>query len=101
MYRLLPLPHAKIVLTGVVGEPTGERDELLSVYIADRIIKIATDFYVNNKVSRLKNNVVRLEHRTDSIGNLLNNLTYSSANDAKLMLNLNLNSLKVRHNQYD
>jgi hypothetical protein len=64
-------------------------DELLSVYIADRIIKIATDFYVNNKISRLKNNVERLEHRTDSIGNLLNNLTYSSANDARLMLNLN------------
>lgn len=65
------------------------KDELLSAYIAERIIKIATNFYVNNKTSRLKNNVARLEHRTDSIGNLLNNLTYSSANDAKLMLNLN------------
>jgi hypothetical protein len=65
------------------------KDELLSAYISERIIKIATNFYVNNKTSRLKNNVARLEHRTDSIGNLLNNLTYSSANDAKLMLNLN------------
>lgn len=65
------------------------KDELLSAYISERIINIATNFYVNNKTSRLKNNVARLEHRTDSIGNLLNNLTYSSANDAKLMLNLN------------
>jgi hypothetical protein len=65
------------------------KDELLSAYISERIIKIATNFYVNNKTSRLKNNVARLEHRTDSIGDLLNNLTYSSANDAKLMLNLN------------
>jgi hypothetical protein len=65
------------------------KDELLSAHISERIIKIATNFYVNNKTSRLKNNVARLEHRTDSIGNLLNNLTYSSVNDAKLMLNLN------------
>ena len=65
------------------------KDELLSAYISERIIKIATNFYVDNKTSRLKNNVARLEHRTDSIGNLLNNLTYSSVNDEKLMLNLN------------
>ncbi len=65
------------------------KDELLSAYISERIIKIATNFYVSNKISRLKTNVARLEHRTDSIGKLLNNLTYSSVNDAKLMLNLN------------
>ena len=64
-------------------------DELLSVYLSERIIKIATDFYVNNKTSRLKNNVARLEHRTDSIGTLLNNRTYSAVNDMRLMLNLN------------
>jgi hypothetical protein len=64
-------------------------DELLSMYITERIIKIATDFYVNNKTSRLKNNVARLEHRTDSIGKLLNNRTYSAVNDMRLMLNLN------------
>lgn len=68
---------------------TSTNDELLSVYITERIIKIATDFYVNNKISRLKNNVVRLEHRTDSIGRLLNNRTYSAVNDMRLMLNLN------------
>jgi hypothetical protein len=64
-------------------------DELLSVYLSERMIKIATDFYVNNKTSRLKNNVARLEHRTDSIGKLLNDRTYSAVNDMRLMLNLN------------
>ena len=68
---------------------TSSNDELLSMYITERIIKIATDFYVNNKTSRLKNNVARLEHRTDSIGKLLNNRTYSAVNDMRLMLNLN------------
>lgn len=64
-------------------------DELFSAYLSERIIKIATDFYVNNKIGRLKNNVARLEHRTDSIGKLLNQRTYSAVNDARLMLNLN------------
>jgi hypothetical protein len=68
---------------------TSSNDELLSMYITERIIKIATDFYVNNKTSRLKNNVARLERRTDSIGQLLNNRTYSAVNDMRLMLNLN------------
>jgi hypothetical protein len=68
---------------------TSTNDELVSMYLTERIIKIATDFYVNNKTSRLKNNVARLEHRTDSIGKLLNNRTYSAVNDMRLMLNLN------------
>ena len=68
---------------------TSTNDELLSKYLTEKIIKIATNFYVNNKISRLKNNVVRLEHRTDSIGRLLNNRTFSAVKDASLMLNLN------------
>ena len=64
-------------------------DELFSAYLSERIINIATSFYVNNKIGRLKNNVARLEHRTDSIGKLLNQRTYSAVNDARLMLNLN------------
>jgi hypothetical protein len=68
---------------------TTTNDELLSEYLSERIIKIATDFYVNNKTGRLKNNVARLEHRTDSIGSLLNRRTYGAMNDARLMLNLN------------
>jgi len=65
------------------------KDELMSLMITKGIIKIATDFYVNAKVGRLKNNIERLEKRTDSISNLLNQRTYSATEDARLLLNVN------------
>lgn len=65
------------------------KDELMSLLITQRIIKIATDFYVNAKVGRLKNNIERLEKRTDSISGLLNQQTYSATEDARLLLNVN------------
>lgn len=65
------------------------KDELMSLLITQRIIKIATDFYVNSKVGRLKNNINRLEKRTDSISKLLNQQTYSATEDARLLLNVN------------
>ena len=65
------------------------KDELLSLLITKGIIKIATDFYVNAKVGRLRNNIERLEKRTDSISNLLNQQTYSATEDARLLLNVN------------
>ncbi len=65
------------------------KDELLSKLISERIIKIATDFYINAKTSRQKTNVLRLEKRTDSIYSLLNQRAYSAIRDTRLMLNLN------------
>jgi hypothetical protein len=65
------------------------KDELMSLMITKGIIKIATDFYVDAKVGRLKNNINRLEKRTDSISNLLNQQTYSATEDARLLLNVN------------
>ena len=65
------------------------KDELMSLLITQRIIKIATDFYVDAKVGRLKSNIDRLEKRTDSISNLLNQQTYSATEDARLLLNVN------------
>lgn len=65
------------------------KDELMSLLITQRIIKITTDFYVNAKVGRLKSNIDRLEKRTDSISNLLNQQTYSATEDARLLLNVN------------
>jgi len=65
------------------------KDELLSLLITKGIIKIATDFYVNAKVGRLRNNIERLEKRTDSISSLLNQQTYSATEDARLLLNVN------------
>ncbi len=65
------------------------KDELMSLMITKGIIKIATDFYVNAKVGRLKSNIERLEKRTDSISNLLNQRTFSATEDARLLLNVN------------
>lgn len=65
------------------------KDELMSLLITQRIIKIATDFYVNAKVGRLRSNIERLEKRTDSISNLLNQQTYAATEDARLLLNVN------------
>jgi hypothetical protein len=65
------------------------KDEMMSMLITQGIIKIATDFYVNAKVGRLKSNIERLEKRTDSISNLLNQQTYAATEDARLLLNVN------------
>jgi hypothetical protein len=65
------------------------KDELLSLLITQRIIKIATDFYVNSKVGRLRSNIQRLEKRTDSISALLNQRTYAATEDTRLLLNIN------------
>ena len=65
------------------------KDELLSLLIVERIIKISTDFYVNAKIGRLKKNVNRLEARTDSISKILNRRTYSATEDARMLLNIN------------
>ena len=64
-------------------------DELLSLLIVERIIKISTDFYVNAKTGRIKTNVNRLEARTDSISKILNRRTYSATEDARMLLNIN------------
>lgn len=65
------------------------KDELMSLLITQRLIKIATEFYVNAKVGRLKNNINRLEKRTDSISRILNQQTYTATEDARLLLNVN------------
>ena len=65
------------------------KEELLSKLISERMLKIATDFYIDAKVGRLKKNVSRLERRTDSISAILNKRTYAATEDARLLLNVN------------
>lgn len=72
------------------------KDEALSKLIGERIIKIATDFYVNTKVGRLKNNISKLEKRTDSITALLNYRTSQITESNKLLLNLNPSEVAAR-----
>lgn len=65
------------------------KDELLSKYIAERIIRIATDFYIDSKTGRLRKNVDRLQQRTDSLEAILNSRTYRASAENKLLLNAN------------
>ncbi len=69
------------------------KEENLSKLISEKILKIATDFYIETKVGRLRNNVARLEKRTDSIYVLLNYKTQSTRQDALLLLNGNFSNV--------
>jgi hypothetical protein len=55
------------------------RDELLSKYFCEHLVKIATDRYVESRIKLKALNVAKLQHRADSLGTLLNNRTYSAA----------------------
>jgi hypothetical protein len=65
------------------------RDELFSKLFCERLLKIATDFYVDTKTKRLSNNVARLQRRADSLGGLLDRRTYSSIDAERLLLDAN------------
>ncbi len=68
---------------------TTMKDEKLAQLFCIRMIKQSTDFFISTKTKRLRNNVSRLQHRADSIGQILNRKTYavSAANQSLLDLN--------------
>lgn len=66
-----------------------DRDELFSKLFCERLLKIATDFYVYTKTKRLSTNVARLQHRADSLGGLLDKKTYSAIDADRLLLDAN------------
>ncbi len=68
---------------------TTMRDEKLAQLFCARMIKQSTDFFISTKTKRIRNNIVRLQHRADSIGLILNRKTYalSAANQSLLDLN--------------
>jgi hypothetical protein len=65
------------------------RDELLSKYFAERLVKIATDRYVESKTKFKALNVAKLQRRADSLGALLNNRTYSAAATQQSLIDVN------------
>ncbi|MGF7079880.1 hypothetical protein ABIB50_002224 [Mucilaginibacter sp. UYCu711] len=65
------------------------KDEKLAQLFCNRMIKAATDFYINTKTKRLRYNVQRLQQRVDSIGAMLNHKTYTSAAASKGILDIN------------
>jgi hypothetical protein len=66
------------------------KNEIFSKYFTERLVKEATDFYVQTKTKRSKINVDKLQEKADSIELLLNRKTYSAA----VAQDFNLNPVK-------
>lgn len=64
-------------------------DELLSKYFGERLVKIATDSYVESKIKVKALNVAKLQRRADSLGALLNNRTYTAAASQQTLVDVN------------
>jgi len=62
-------------------------DEDFSKAFSERLVKEATDFYVETKTKRSKVNVDKLQVKADSLEHLLNQKTYSVAASQDLNLN--------------
>lgn len=65
------------------------RDETLSLLFCRRLLSVTTDFYIDTKTRRLKNNVLRLQAKADSLAAALNRKTYSAADANRLLLDAN------------
>lgn len=68
---------------------TTMKDEKLALLFCTRIIKQATDFFINTKTKRLRSNISRLQMRADSIGAILNRRTYSLSSANQSLLDIN------------
>lgn len=71
------------------------KDEKFAKYFTERLVKEATDFYVQTKTKRSKTNVDKLQEKADSIEQLLNRKTYSAAASQDLNLNPSRNMARV------
>ncbi|MBU3744892.1 MAG: hypothetical protein FGM61_10195 [Sediminibacterium sp.] len=65
------------------------RNEWFSQQICLRLLKVATDFYIEPKTRRLTANIDRLQKRADSLGIVLDNKTYSTAAATQRLLDAN------------
>lgn len=74
---------------GFFALTTTMKNEQLASLVSTRLIDEATQFYIETKTKRLRINVNRLQHRADSIGQLLNRKTYAAAGANAVMLDAN------------
>jgi hypothetical protein len=65
------------------------RDELLSKLFADRLVKIATDRYVESKTKTKALNVSKLQIKADSLSAILNNKTFAAATSQQSLVDAN------------
>jgi hypothetical protein len=81
------------------------KDEKLAQLFCNRMISQSTNFYINTKTQRLRDNVNRLQKRADSIGMILNHKTYAAAAANQNALDLNpaytATNAKVEVNERD
>ncbi|MFN5813962.1 MAG: hypothetical protein ACK46B_07575, partial [Bacteroidota bacterium] len=64
-------------------------DEEFSKIFLDRLVKIATDRYVESKIKTKAANIAILERRTDSLTAVLNNKTYNAAASEQSLVDVN------------
>jgi hypothetical protein len=65
------------------------RDELFSKYFSERLVKIATDQYLDSKIKTKALNVAKLQSKADSLAALLNNKTYLAASSQQSLVDAN------------
>lgn len=65
------------------------QDESLALHFSKRLLKAATDFYIDTRTQRLATNVARLQGKADTLERMLNRKTYSAAASNKMLLDLN------------
>jgi hypothetical protein len=65
------------------------RDEMLSKLFAERLVKIATDRYVESKTKTKAINIAKLQYKADSLAALLNNKTYAAAVSQQSLVDAN------------
>lgn len=65
------------------------QDEMLSKLFSERLVKIATERYVDSKTKTKAINVAMLQRKADSLAALLNNKTYSAAASQQSLVDAN------------
>lgn len=71
-------------------------DEQFAKLFTERLVKEATDFYIQTKLQRSKTTVDKLQFKADSLESMLNRKTYSVAESQDLNLNPARNIAGVR-----
>ena len=65
------------------------KDEMLSKLFAERLVKIATDRYIESKTKTKALNIAKLQYKADSLTALLNNKTYAAAASQQSLVDAN------------
>jgi hypothetical protein len=65
------------------------KDELFAKLLAERLVKVASDRYIESKTKTKALNIAKLQYKADSLANLLNNKTYAAAVSQQSLVDAN------------